>query len=142
MRLLWLYDIDRVARGLNEPKWKAFVDLAIERQVAAVCRRSLERTAEWFKTTVPGEVIERLRRTDAVAAEVTAGYLEARPQAEALVDDLRTLESWTDRVRLVGEHVFPPADYMRRVYAPSSSVPLPLLYVWRFVRGARKWLSG
>ena len=141
VRLKWLYDVDLIARGLDDGGWKAFVALAVERKVAAVCRRSLERATEWFRTRVPEHVARELRIADAGAREVTAGYLTARPQAGALVDDLRTLGTWRQRGRLVRENLFPPADYMRRVYAPSSTMPLPALYVWRFLRGATKWLT-
>jgi hypothetical protein len=58
-----------------------------------------------------------------------------------VLDDLRTLSRWRDRWRLVREHAFPPATYMRRVYALSSAAPLPLLYARRLLRGGRKWLK-
>jgi hypothetical protein len=60
---------------------------------------------------------------------------------DVLMADLRALGSWTHRWQLVKEHVFPPAQYMRDVYAPSSRAPLSFLYARRALVGARKWLS-
>lgn len=139
--LNWLYDIHLVAERLEPAGWRQFVALATERQMAAVCASSLERAAFWFHTRVPESAAERLRVAQTRAGERSAAYLSARPQAEALIDDLRTLRSWRDRWRLVREHLFPSAAYMRRVYAPASALPLPLLYLWRITRGARKWLT-
>jgi hypothetical protein len=44
-------------------------------------------------------------------------------------------------VRLVRQHLFPSAHYMRGVYAPASTAPLPVLYARRAWRGARRWLA-
>jgi len=44
-------------------------------------------------------------------------------------------------VRLATQHVLPPAAYMREIYAPSSTAPLPWLYARRAWGGARRWLS-
>jgi hypothetical protein len=44
-RLIWLYDIDRLARRTASAEWEAFVVLARARDVATVCRRSLTRAA-------------------------------------------------------------------------------------------------
>ena len=37
------------------------------------------------------------------------------------------------------EHLFPSSAYMRQVYAPSSRLPLPVLYALRIVRGMWGW---
>jgi hypothetical protein len=78
---------------------------------------------------------------DSVARESTASYLEGPTQAAAVLDDLRALPAWRDRLRLMREHLFPAAEYMRQVYAPQSSLPLPALYVVRIARGAHRWLG-
>ena len=132
---------DLIAARLDDSGWNEVVALAVERKVAAVCRRSLERATEWFHTRVPEHVMRELEIAEAGGHEVTAAYLAARPQAGALVDDLRTLGTWRERWRLVRENLFPPADYMRRVYARRVPLPLPLLYLWRVLRGATKWLT-
>ena len=78
---------------------------------------------------------------DARTHEQTAAYLRTRPKASQVLDDLRALPRWTDRLQLMREHLFPAAVYMREVYAPGSQRPLPVLYVQRALRGLVKWLS-
>jgi hypothetical protein len=58
-------------------------------------------------------------------------------KVEELIADLRALDTWASRVRLLSEHVFPPSEYMRRVYGQAA--PLPALYVRRFAEGAGRW---
>lgn len=69
---------------------------------------------------------------------------EREPRGEAplgrLVQDLRALPSWRSRLRLLRGHLLPPRAYMRRTYAPGSRLPLPVLYLWRVVKGSRNWL--
>jgi hypothetical protein len=139
--LIWLYDIDVIAGQLSPAEWEQFADLAIRRGVAAVCRRSLARTVQWFRTEIPACVRDDSRFSDMFQDEPTAAYLKPRPHIRVILDDLRALPAWTDRWRLIREHTFPPSDYMRNVYAPSNGQPLPLLYVRRVLKGARKWLA-
>ena len=140
-RLIWLYDIKLIAEGLNAADWKAFLALAVERKVAAVCIRSLRRTDALFPGTTPPWVWDAARVATGADVELSAGYLTDRPQAQLMLDDLRALPHWRDRARLIGQHVFPPASFMRRTYAPSSRAPLLVLYGLRFVRGATRWLG-
>ncbi len=139
VRFKWLYDIHLLASRFTDGEWDDFVVLAQQRHVLAVCRHSLESAAVWFHTPMPDRVRSAARGDDEAP---TAAYLAPQSRAHAVAADLRALSSWRDRARLVREHVFPPADYMRRMYAPSSVVPLPVLYVLRFFRGARKWLRS
>jgi len=41
--------------------------------------------------------------------------------------------------RLIAEHLFPPASYMREKYGLHSRVLLPVAYVRRIVGGAAGW---
>jgi hypothetical protein len=60
-------------------------------------------------------------------------------KVDILASDLKALPGWRQRLRLLREHVFPPAGYIRRRYAVSSPLALPALYAHRFVTGAFKW---
>lgn len=140
--LIWLYDIDRIAQRFVDNEWREFVAIVRSRQVAAVCQRSLRRAVEWFGTDVPAWVWTDLASDALPAVERTARYLDRRAHLRVVLDDLRTLSTWSDRWRLVREHAFPPAAYMRGIYAPSSAAPLPLLYARRLLRGGRKWLKS
>jgi hypothetical protein len=135
--LKWFVDIDLLASAFSDADWRRFVALAGERRVAAVCLHSLRRTAELLGTAIPEQA------TAALGAEgptLTAAYLGGSSQAGMLAADLRALPSWRDRLRLLREHLLPPAEYMRRRYAPGSRAPLAWLYLRRIVRGAVPWL--
>jgi hypothetical protein len=58
---------------------------------------------------------------------------------DVLLSDVTALPDWRARARLVKEHVFPPAAYMREAYGISGRGWLPALYIWRFATGARRW---
>jgi hypothetical protein len=139
--LIWLYDIDLIARGLTQEEWREFATLVLKRKVAAVCRRSLQRAVDRFGTNVPAWVWTDLPSGHAAEGERTARYLARRTHLGVVLDDLRTLSRWRDRWQLAREHAFPPAAYMYGVYAPSSAAPLPLLHARRLLQGGRKWLK-
>ena len=142
-RLIWIYDIHLIASRLDAEGWRRSVDLAVNRRVATVCLQGLRRAQQTFHTAVPVEVFETLESRAGLADQATAAYLtpSRRRRVQVLTSDLRALSSWTDRLRLVREHLFPSAPYMRNVYAPDSAAPLVLLYARRGLRGARKWLA-
>jgi hypothetical protein len=144
-RLIWLYDIRLLANALDASSWTEFVRLAIDRGVASICLRGLEKTMEWFEIAVPSAVLSDLEDRARQHDEVSASYLRpgsrARQEVHVFATDLRALSTWADRWRLVREHVFPSPTYMRDVYAPSSRAPLSILYARRALRGARKWLA-
>jgi hypothetical protein len=136
----WLYDLHVLASQMTEADWTAFSGRAAERGIASVTLDALERAAFWFHTRVPDRIRVTLRSAAAANREETAAFLAVRPKAQEVLDDLRALPSWSARVRLLREHLFPGELYMREVYAPRSGMPLPMLYVWRIVRGAGKWM--
>jgi hypothetical protein len=138
-RLIWAVDIDRLAGRYTAPDWERFVTLAIGRRVAAVCRRGLTDAQHVCHTAVPEAVLDELGQ--AVDDEPTAAFLRPRRHAAVVAQDLAAMPTWGSRVRLLRQHAFPPATYMRGVYAPASSLPLPLLYLRRAWHGARKWLG-
>ena len=138
----WLYDIHLIASALSEAEWDAFAALAIERGIAAVSLECLLRSAEWLHTRVPSRLVNDPRVAGAASLEATAAYLRVRPKAREVLDDLRALSTWRDRLSLVGEHLFPPAEHMKRVYAPQSRLPLPLLYAGRLLRGVGGWFRS
>lgn len=141
-RLIWACDIDGLARQTDDAAWQQLVSEASERGIGAVLARSLDQAATWLGTPVPDWVMREPRLRSAAAQSVpTAAFLDSgRRHVEIVAQDLRLLPTWSARSRLVWQHVFPPRHYMRTVYAPASGWPLPLLYVRRAWRGARRWL--
>ena len=141
--LMWILDIHLIASRLTTAEWMTFLDLADRRRVIAICRQGLSLAADRFGTVIPSGVVDDSRVSEAGdRREPSAAFLSRdRAQFATFVSDLRALSSWSDRGRLLREHLCPPATYMRQVYAPSSRAPLPALYVWRAVRGAWRWLA-
>lgn len=140
-RLIWHYDIHLIASRFSAGDWDAFATLAIDRRVNTVCRRSLELASHFFGTVVPTRTEARLNPAGGVDADTAAYLSPGRRQIHDAMWDFRALPSWTDRCRLVCQHLFPSAHYMRDTYAPSSSAPLAVLYARRALRGARRWLA-
>ena len=137
-KLLWLYDIHLLASGMDRPAFERFAALAAAKQVRAVCVRGLTLAKRWFATQVPDDVLETLAAHDSM--ERTAAFLDGRlSQADILLSDLTALGEWSGRWKLLREHLFPPAAYMRERSALPGSVPLFALYTHRAVRGAWKW---
>ena len=141
--LMWIFDIHLIASRMAAGEWTTFVNLAARRRMIAICRQGVTLAAQHFGTVVPVHVSDDPRWSNADdLREPSAVFLRRdRAQLSTFVSDVRALPSWSDRARLVKEHLCPPATYMRDVYAPSSRAPLPALYVWRAVRGAWRWLA-
>ena len=141
-RLIWLYDIHLIASTLTVDEWTAFVTVAVDRRVAAICWRSLDLAREKFGTSIPDAVAMDDRLRAPAVREATAVYLTpGRRPVQNMANDLRALATWRDRLALMRQHLFPSRRYMREVYALSSRAPLPLLYATRVVRGARRWFE-
>jgi hypothetical protein len=134
--LIWTYDIHLIASRFDAEQWGAFVAEANRGRIAAVCARGLNLAMECFQTRVPDEVMRQLSTTQ----EPSAIFLrrDARP-VDRLAADLATLGP-RQRVRLLCEHLFPPASYMRGKYGVQSSALLPAFYAYRILAGATKWL--
>jgi len=120
-------------------EWVRLADLALERESSAICVDSVSRARHWFNTVLPAAFVNHPRFEEAKGRETTAAYLSARPKVQALLDDLKAVPTWSGRLRLLGEHLFPGEAYMREVYAPWSRQPLPVLYVVRVLKGMVSW---
>ncbi len=142
-RVLWTYDIHRLASRLTAEQWSALAERAIARKVAAIVAHSLARAQQDWRTRMPGGVRSTLT---AVRGEASARYLdEGRRWHHELVANVAHLPSWRARVRLLREVLFPSAAYMARAYGlrgSASAVLLPALYVHRLATGVAKLATG
>ena len=140
-RLIWSYDIHLLAETLEPCEWQELIARARERQVALACHRGLASAREHFATSLPASLMEGL----AVAARTERSmraYLDGHSRhISRVVDDFRSAGSIRRALRMARQHMLPPPAYMREVYAPASSAPLPWLYARRVWGGARRWLS-
>ena len=135
-QLLWLYDIHLVASRLTVTEWSRVADLVRRAGVAAVVGEGLERAASAFGNCVPDTVRETL---ESGGREASALFLhtDLRP-IDWLRADVAALGP-ARGARLIAEHLFPPASYMREKYGFRSGALLPLAYARRIVGGAAGW---
>ncbi len=139
-RLLWLYDIHLLANALTEGGRGVVIEVAARTRTADVCATALTIASRQFASPGAGALLEQLPQS--ASDRSTTPYLRGNARrVDLLVADLRALPGWRSQVRLVREHLFPPAAYMRATYPQTSPVLLPFLYVRRIVGGARRWFQ-
>jgi hypothetical protein len=139
-RLIWLYDIQLLADALTPAGWERFTTIAAQRQVSAICADGLAAAIRLMDARIPTAVVSTL--DDQGQQDPSRRYtVREQRRLDVLRDDLRQLD-WQDRVRLLREHAFPPASFMRSQYQVRSNVLLPLLYARRLIAGAYKWIRA
>jgi len=134
MRLIWLADIQLLARQLSDEEWNALVSLARDKGLCAITLDGFARTQERLGMQVPGFVQQALAaasRNEAVSTYLSAGKLTQQWM------DFRALKTLDRRLALMRELLFPHPDYMRARF-PARSAPLPWLYLLRAFGGAAK----
>jgi hypothetical protein len=133
--LVWLYDIHLLARECNRA---AFIELAAERRMRAVCARSLQLAAEAFGGIDPAWIAALL--DSGQQAEPAAAFLGGKlRQIDILRADLAATRGWQRRVQLLQEHLFPKPAFMYERYATRRPLALPFLYLHRLFSGLPKW---
>lgn len=139
-RLIWIHDLHQLAQRMTATDWERLAAWAVTRRVAAACARGAALATALFDTAIPDGVRSTLTRA-AAREPRSRRYLGHRRHVDRILTDLALMPSWTARARLARQHVFPPARYMRDVYAPGSGLPVAVLYVQRVWRGARRWMA-
>ena len=138
-RLIWLYDLKLLAERLDPAGWSALRNLAIAKGVAGLCLDGLNETRSRLGGPLPAEVEAAL--STAADGEPSRVYLDGRvSKRDVLVSDLKLLGTWRDRLKLLREHAFPPAAFIRQRYHTTARWLLPAFYVHRLVTGAVKWV--
>jgi hypothetical protein len=138
-RLIWLYDIHLLAGRMSGAELDAFAELAVARQVKAICLDALQRSGACFGTTVPGGVLEALSREG--PAEPSFDLFRAG-RGHRLAGEFLAIPSWRNRMHWLSELAFPSADYMRWKYPGVAPRWLPFLYLRRACSAlARHWSS-
>lgn len=136
--LLWLYDIHLLARGLRGDEWRRFPAHAQRQRMREVCMSSLRRAAGYFATPIPHAVSAAL---ESDGSEPSAAFLGGGSRwVDVQWSNFRHAASWRERAMLVGEHLFPSRDYMRRKYGLGTAW-LPWLYVRRILTGLPRWFA-
>ena len=143
--LLWMFDVHLLVAALSNDEFERFAERAIAKGVSAICAQQLRAAALTLGSPVPDAVIRDLTAIE--GPEPSAAYLErGRGWGNELVDNLRGLPRWRDRLRLLREVAFPAAAYIRQAYGferlPFGAALLPALYVHRIMAGGWKVLTG
>jgi hypothetical protein len=138
-RLIWLYDLHLLAQALTPPQWDAFLALARQKGLRAVCLEGIDQARSHFATTVPPGVLDELARPGPV--EPAAEYLNAGHLRRRWLD-LCAHEGVAGKLRFVRELGFPPAAYMRERFPHARPNWLPWLYVLRALGGLRRRREG
>jgi hypothetical protein len=134
-RLIWLYDIHLLAKDLNENEFKEFCERATQKKVMTICWNGLLAARSWFNTNFPQH------QSNFDFAEPTAQYLRSGLRGIDLLSiNLKQLSTW-NKIQLLKENLFPPANYMLQRYRVSKRVLLPALYLHRSMSGAWKWFQ-
>jgi len=134
--LLWLYDIHLLTERLTADDWSVFLARARRAAVQALCHRGLTLAAESFDSPLPAAVLSELAHAH---REPSAIYLSKQLRlVDGLMADLRTLPL-RHRVRLLAEHLCPPAEYMRQRYGAASRAALLVSYARRIAAGLPRW---
>lgn len=135
-RLIWLYDIHLLAAGMSSTEWQEFVRMCAGKGMREVSRDSLLTAQAILRTRLPAGVLEALEPP--VTRELSANYLQGN-RALVFQTELRAL-AWRDRIVLLRETLFPPADYMLIKYDSRRRWLLPWWYLRRAVAGGLRVL--
>jgi hypothetical protein len=138
VHLIWLVDIERLVRMLTPEDRRRFRALAARESMSAVCRVALAEAERWLGTSAAASVAAELPAD--TGAEPSAKWLRRSSRAARLRSDLAALPTWRQRGRLLREHLFPSAAYLRTKYPRCPDRLLPLAALHRIVAGAPAWL--
>jgi hypothetical protein len=139
--LLWLFDVHLLANGLRPSEIRQFEELADARDLRQIVSEGLASARECFGPGGIDRILGAMRRNPGFPT--TPPPIVRNPsQANVLRSDLAALPDWRTRGRLVREHLLPPASYMYARYGLESPLVLPVLYAWRALSGAPKWLRS
>jgi hypothetical protein len=141
-RLVWLVDIDLLARRATADEWNEVVELARARRVRAVLADGLRRARDLLGTPVPVSVEARLE-TSGTTDEPSAVYVTTpQRKLQVLRSDLLALPGWAARLQLLKEHAFPAPEFVMDRYGITQRSWLPVLYAHRLATGIWKWLRA
>lgn len=118
-RLIWLYDIHLLHGAIAPAELQAMALVARDRNLDLPLDSAIALALRWFGDERDDEA-----------------PMEKPTDLDELVDDLRFTPGMRRKLRLVREHLFPPAAYVMEKYGARSRAALPALYV----RRAAAWL--
>ncbi|MBP1804830.1 nucleotidyltransferase family protein [Rubellimicrobium aerolatum] len=130
-RLIWLRNIDLIARALDAEGWAAFEAATLEGGLAPVALEGLRSAAARLGTPLPEATTARL--ATAPRDTPAARYLLGAAQAGRALRDLRAVPGLGGKARYLWRRVLPPASFLRMKYPELAGRPVPLLHMKRIM---------
>lgn len=134
-RLIWLSDIDRLSKSMTEADWTELVARARDKGLVGACASGLNATRSALGTDMPQDILDRLAEPDRVSA--VDKYLYGTRLFRFRQDVAAQSGLW-GKAAFIGEHLFPPSEYMHAQFGDGW---LPALYLGRVIRGIGKQLG-
>ncbi|WP_176556330.1 nucleotidyltransferase family protein [Rubellimicrobium rubrum] len=128
-RLIWLRDIDLLARVIEPAEWQDFEAAAAKAGLARVALDGLAIAARQLGTPVPAGTVGRLSAAPQDTPETR--YLLGSHQAGRALRDLRAVPGLGRKIGFLWGRLVPPASFMRAKYPDRSKEPLPVLHLRR-----------
>lgn len=135
--LIWLADVDRLARSLAPQEWHDFTSRARNAGASAIARVVLDAAARFFETPLPPPAVASLdegARHEGITRHFTVPHSPAR----RLWLEVVSIREWRTRMAVLYQHLVPDAAYMKDRYGVTG-VRLAWAYVRRVAGGARAW---
>jgi hypothetical protein len=138
-RLIWLCDLRVLSTAFGDAEWEALAGMASGSGVAGLCLDGLRQARDLVGARLPEplEVALAARAPHEPSQRYLEGVIRKR---DVLMSDLAALKGWHLRLRLLREHAFPPAAFIRQRYGVRHSALLPALYLHRLIVGAFRWV--
>jgi hypothetical protein len=135
-RLIWLTDIDLLARGLTESDWDMLVRSAVKTDSSRIVHEALVQSAAVLGTPVdPSTMTQLASRGDKGKAET---YFIGASLLRRLWADMRALPQGQSRLAFLREITFPPAHVMRKDFPQLAHLPLYRLHLYRFAQRLKR----
>jgi hypothetical protein len=129
-RLIWLYDVHLLLGALTPSQHERFLALAERTGLGTVCLEGIEHARVCFYSVVPQKLREAFFRLE--SADAVSCYLNGSPIHQYYAN-LLAVEGARNKLRFVGQLLFPPKNYMRQMYSQVKFNWLPWLYLRRAV---------
>jgi Uncharacterised nucleotidyltransferase len=137
-RLIWLADIALLRERMSREEHALFWRLASDGGVVAVCMRSIAVADEWQSRASHDQAEEFLSAAELAREEPSRVFLDRDlTHGGVMVSSLRALP-WRARMQRLWQVAFPPPEFIRQSFGKRNALLLPLLYVYRGMRGVAR----
>lgn len=140
-RLIWVADVDRVARRLDAARWTEALDRAAAEGLSRSLRDAVAAARIWFGTPVPAGVVAALDDAASAGGRASADHARVRARAPLGLEgarrltDMRGARGWSAKLRYAAAFAFPSPEYMRHHHGVDRTSALPIYYARRVARG-------